>query len=63
MQFDNPTCPIALRELMAQVEKERARNQECARNSHSDGLHIFRCRRLAEIRESLKLLAETYEVK
>lgn len=54
-----------LRNLEAKVEEERVRLQNWCSTSFKgtkyESIYLFRCRRLAKIRENLKLLAETYE--
>jgi hypothetical protein len=54
-----------LKELEEMVESERKRLQDWYSSTFigtkHESIYLFRCRRLAKIRENLKLLAETYE--
>jgi hypothetical protein len=64
MQFNTPTDPVAIRQLMEQVEEERKRNEAWAyafRGEKYAEKYAFRGRRLGEIRENLRMLAESYE--
>jgi len=57
--------PEFLRDLETKVEYERLRLQDWYSTSFKgtefESIYLFRCKRLAKIRENLKLLAETYE--
>jgi hypothetical protein len=56
--------PKQIRQLMDEIESERVRLQGWIPTvgKHGD-MFIFRCRRLAKIRENLRMLAESYEEK
>lgn len=54
-----------LKNLEEEVESERKRLEDWVKSSFRgtkyESIYLFRCRRLAKIRENLKMLAETYE--
>jgi hypothetical protein len=58
------TDTSCLAKLQEMVEKERKRCQQWAFYPaliKEQEIYLFRCKRLAEIRESLRMLEETYE--
>lgn len=62
IELNNPDC---LKNLESQFENERKRLEGWYKSEFKgtkyESIYLFRCRRLAKIRENLKLLAETYE--
>lgn len=62
IELNNADC---LKTLESLVESERKRLEGWYKKEFKgtkyESIYLFRCRRLAKIRENLKMLAETYE--